>query len=669
MRSTINCRIITAKILDLCCGQGRHTLHLAKSYPHIKFHGHDQSSFLISLAKERAQEQKLTSQTTFTVGDCRSIPYKDNTFDLVIVMGNSFGYFATDDGDKKVLKEVLRVLAPGGRVVLDLTDGGYMRENFAERSWEWVDDTIFVCRERQLSKDRLRLISREIVSSTDKGVIRDQFYQERLYSKSELEELLKDNGLEIALVDQKDAPEAIITLGKDMSKRKEDLGMMEQRMLIMSTKPGGVGSADSPSESQVSEDTDITLTDSLEGAEQQISKMSTYAVPSNSILYSPHKPPITDMVILLGDVSLPCIGKLNNTWNKEDYETRRCLISAMEDLGYDNDAITILDNHEAFHRVLAAKKPAFVFNLCDEGFYNDALKELHVPAILDMLEIPYSGAGPNCLAYCYDKGLVNRTADSLGISTPKEVSFLGETASPAISDLDKLHQVIEAQISYPAFIKPIKGDNSLGITGRSIVRSKADLTAYMAQLRAIGIVDVLVQEYLEGTEYGVGMVGNPNTGFHFFPILEIDFSKILEKSLPPILGFDSKWDPSSPYWTDIGYKRAVLSAEVESSLKKACITLWERFGCRDYARFDFRCDKGRGDGLDGLNGAIKLLEVNPNPGWCWDGKLAYMAKLEGVKYKDMIRMILAASWDRIQREDKEAKNAPDSLDSDETTSR
>jgi D-alanine-D-alanine ligase-like ATP-grasp enzyme len=268
---------------------------------------------------------------------------------------------------------------------------------------------------------------------------------------------------------------------------------------------------------------------------------------------------------------------------------------------------------------------------------------------------------------------VNRTADSLGIPTPKEVSFLGETASPAIADLDKLHQVIESQISYPAFIKPIKGDNSLGITGRSIVRNKTDLTEYMAQLRSMGIVDVLVQEYLEGTEYGVGMVGNPSTGFHFFPILEIDYSKILEKSLPPILGFDSKWDPSSPYWTDIGYKRAVLSPEVEANLKKACITLWERFGCRDYARFDFRCDKGRGDGFDGLNGAIKLLEVNPNPGWCWDGKLAYMAKLEGIKYKDMIRMILASSWDRVQREEQQAvesENLPSaSLDSDETTSR
>lgn len=640
-----------SKILDLCCGQGRHSLHLAKAYPDLEIFGHDQSSFLISVAKERAVAAELTDQTTFTVGDCREIPYPDASFDLVIFMGNSFGYFAEDEADKKVLKEVLRVLSPGGRLVLDLTDGGYMRSNFAERSWEWVDDGTFVCRERQLSADGLRLISREIITATDKGVIRDQFYQERLYSKSELEALIQSCGLQVTASEQSQGSDSIITIGKDLSKRKEDLGMMEQRLLMTAMKSFDNAELVSPVDSNVSDETDVTLTNSLEPT-FAVSKHPSQTLLPGCMLESKTRPPFSDMVVLLGDPSLPCVGKLNDTWNAEDLETRSKFQAALDSLEYPSDSVTFLDCHESFHKVLAAKKPSFVFNLCDEGFHNDALKELHVPAILDMLNIPYSGAGPNCLAYCYDKGLVNRTSEALGIPTPREAIFLGDTKTPAIKDLDKLDQVIQAQIQYPAFIKPIKGDNSLGITAQSIIRNKADLKSYMATLRDMGIVDVLVQEYLEGTEYGIGMVGNPSTGFHFFPILEVDYSSILAKFLPPILGFESKWDPTSPYWTDIKYKKASLSPEIESKLKDFCITLWERFGCRDYARFDFRCDKGRGDGYDGLNGAIKLLEVNPNPGWCWDGKLAYMAKLDGIDYAGMLRMILGAAWDRIVREDK-----------------
>jgi D-alanine-D-alanine ligase len=155
-------------------------------------------------------------------------------------------------------------------------------------------------------------------------------------------------------------------------------------------------------------------------------------------------------------------------------------------------------------------------------------------------------------------------------------------------------------------------------------------------------------EYLQGTEYGVGMVGNTTTGFHFFPIIEVDYAKILARDLPPILGFESKWDPTSPYWTDIGYKAAQLPTSVVASLHARCAVLWERFQCRDYARFDFRCDRGKGDGLDGLAGEIKLLEVNPNPGWCWDGKFAYMGKLEGLGYPEVLAMILGAAESRVR---------------------
>ncbi|KAJ3307584.1 hypothetical protein HDU76_004520 [Blyttiomyces sp. JEL0837] len=630
-----------AKILDLCCGQGRHTLLLAKEYPHLQLHGHDQSSYLISLGQERASFSSLTSNTTFTVGDCRQIPYPDETFDLVMVMGNSFGYFADEDSDRTVLSEIARVLMPGGRMVLDITDGGYMRQNFSERSWEWIDDQTFVCRERQLSKGGLRLTSREVITSVDRGVIRDQFYSERLYSREDLEQMMNAIGLEVGKdetsTDEKGAGDdelsssCVLTAAMEFSKRKEDLGMMGCRMIVTGVKPGA------PTTAVVVEPTNI-------------------ATPSvMSLLKTPKFTPIfTHMTVVMGDPSQSCFGKLNNTWNAEDMLTRQRLYDALFELGYAKDQIKILEHHSSLYQNLETLKKArpdtIIFNLCDEGFDNDALKELHVPALLEILRLPYTGAGPNCLAFCYDKGLVNRTADAMGVATPSEALFLSDVATPAVSDIDRLHTVVSERIGYPAFIKPMKGDNSLGITGRSIVHSASELATYMKELQGIGIRDVVVQEYLQGTEYGVGMIGNLASGFHFLPILEVDYSKILNRNLPPILGFESKWDPNSPYWSEISYKKATISPEVEKTLKASCIALWERFGCRDYARFDFRADKGRGDGFDGLGGTIKLLEVNPNPGWCWDGKFAYMGKLEGKDYKDVLGMILAAAAERFKAE-------------------
>ncbi|KAF9153668.1 hypothetical protein BG015_002926 [Linnemannia schmuckeri] len=265
----------TIKVLDLCCGQGRHILQLAELYPALELHGHDQSEFLIQLARSRTATAAATStkddvpftstttkntndkkdgQIQFTVGDCRTIPFADSTFDLVLVMGNSFGYFSNDKDDETLLTQIHRVLQPGGVVVLDITDGAYQRENYSPRGWEWIDDEMMVCRERWLSEDRKRLVCREVVVKTAQGVIRDQFYQERLYDSEEMQHLLKGVGLK--RLDQEEGDEhqrqsqdrsqtqdgsqvhdLEIKTGKEMSQRGEDLGMMDQRKFVVAVKP------------------------------------------------------------------------------------------------------------------------------------------------------------------------------------------------------------------------------------------------------------------------------------------------------------------------------------------------------------------------------------------------------------------------------------------------
>ncbi|KAG0272626.1 hypothetical protein BGZ95_011604 [Linnemannia exigua] len=163
-------------------------------------------------------------------------------------MGNSFGYFSNDKDDEAVLQQIHRVLRPGGVVVLDITDGAYQRENFSPRGWEWIDDEMMVCRERWLSEDKKRLVCREVVIMTGQGVIRDQFYQERLYDGMDMQRLLEDVGLKRLeqqndgqgnsnAAEQQQANDLEIKTGKELSQRGEDLGMMEQRKFVVAVKP------------------------------------------------------------------------------------------------------------------------------------------------------------------------------------------------------------------------------------------------------------------------------------------------------------------------------------------------------------------------------------------------------------------------------------------------
>ncbi len=207
------------RILDLCCGQGRHVLELARR-GFTRLTGVDRSHYLIARARRVFRQQGLSA--VLREGDARKLRFRGDSFDIVYVAGNSFGYFETIDDDIAVLREIRRLLRPGGQLLIDFTDGDFLRSNFEPRSWEWIDKHYFVCRERSLSKSRDRLISREVITHTSKGVIADQFYAERLYNESELRELLASAGF---------APEKVSRLST-LSKRNQDLGMMAQRIVL-----------------------------------------------------------------------------------------------------------------------------------------------------------------------------------------------------------------------------------------------------------------------------------------------------------------------------------------------------------------------------------------------------------------------------------------------------
>ncbi len=199
---------------------------------------------------------------------------------------------------------------------------------------------------------------------------------------------------------------------------------------------------------------------------------------------------------------------------------------------------------------------------------------------------------------------------------------------------------IELQIDFPVIVKPNFGDSSFGITQASVCYNVEQLENALLMVRNQVGYDkpVIVEQFLTGKDISVGIIGNPPESYLTLPIIEEDYSE-LPPDLPKICGYEAKWDPCSPY-SQIRSALANLPEETERFLIASCTKLFERLECRDYARFDWRLDK---------NKTPRLLEVNPNPGWCWDGHLAKMAKFAGRSYTQMLDSILKAGEERFTR--------------------
>lgn len=562
-----------ATILDLCCGQGRHVMELARR-GYSSLFGVDRSHYLISRARRVAKRDGLN--VTFREGDARKLRFADNTFDFVYIGGNSFGYFESEEDDLAVLSELQRILKPEGKLLIDFTDGDYIRSHFDARSWEWIDKTYFVCRERALSRDSNRLISREVITHVKKGVVADQFYAERLYSDVQLGELVNGTGFAVGRTEPMSTA----------SKRNQDLGMMAQRILLTA----------------------------------QSTKVATEK-PSA-------KTPVRNVTVLLGDHRRSDSVKPDSRFDEDDFHTIDELKKALA--GLPDYKFKYIDDHDKLFDVLRSERARtdFVLNLCDEGFNNEAIKELHVPAMLEVLGLPYTGGNPQCLAYCYDKSLVRGIAAEMDVPVPEAFIVSPEQVT-----------FISFPLDFPVIVKPNFGDSSVGITADSVCYDIRQLERAIMRARDAGGFEqpVLVEQYLTGKDISVGIIGNPPDSYAVLPIIEEDYSGLPE-GLPRICGYEAKWDTESAYFTQIKSIPAELPQATVDFLSASCTRLFQRLGCRDYARFDWRLD---------ANGTPRLLEVNPNPGWCWDGHLARMAEHAGMSYADMLAGILAACAERV----------------------
>lgn len=210
-----------SSVLDLCGGQGRHSIELARrGFNDLTVL--DYSGYLLELGKRKSREENLNIQ--FIQSDARMTGLQENRFNYIILMASSFGYFVNESENLKILAESYRLLSPEGKLMIDIPDRDYILSNFKSSSFHKVNDDISVSRERQIRSDVIYI--REMVLSAMKGCIRENKYCMRLYSRDRLKLLLQQNGFKK------------VFFKKDFMDRSNfgDFGFMTNRIVAIAEK-------------------------------------------------------------------------------------------------------------------------------------------------------------------------------------------------------------------------------------------------------------------------------------------------------------------------------------------------------------------------------------------------------------------------------------------------
>lgn len=210
------------RILDLCGGQGRHTLEFCRrGYQTCTVV--DYSRALLSIGRQAAAKHNLPAR--FIQGDARRLSLRAESFDHVMILGNSLGYIADPQADLQILYECRRTLVPRGWLLLDVADGGVIRRQITPNAWHEIDGDVVVCRQREIRDDSV--MARELVLSKTRGLIRDKNYRIRLYRRDDLLALVRRAGF--TDIRQHDPP--VTEANKD-----DDVGCMRHRLLITARK-------------------------------------------------------------------------------------------------------------------------------------------------------------------------------------------------------------------------------------------------------------------------------------------------------------------------------------------------------------------------------------------------------------------------------------------------
>ncbi len=310
--------------------------------------------------------------------------------------------------------------------------------------------------------------------------------------------------------------------------------------------------------------------------------------------------------------------------NSKDYEAVVPPVArTLRSLGH---RVSILGAHGDVKRLIAGlsrRRPELVFNLM-EMFADNVFGDIPVTGLLDLMGLRYTGSGPGELYLSQDKGLTKKMLAFDGILYPRFAVFSKQQGSFETG----------GNLRMPLFVKPLRSDSSLGIGGKSLVHDAVALMERVTAIRKELDDSALAEEYIEGREFYVGVLGNGQP--KALPPIEVDFTGFPE-GVPKVLDSKAKWDENSKEYKGTKSVLANLPDELRAKLQKVAVDAFRALRVRDYGRVDLRLTD---------TGDIYVLEVNASCYLEKASEFAMAAAAAGLDYPRLIERIVNLTLER-----------------------
>lgn len=308
----------------------------------------------------------------------------------------------------------------------------------------------------------------------------------------------------------------------------------------------------------------------------------------------------------------------------DTWETISAVKNALEEF---HDVIMIEADEIAFEKFRQSDAD-IVFNVA-EGM-NGISREAQIPAILDMLQIPYTGSDPLTLATCLDK------------SRTKEILSYYKIPNSPFQMIDDLSQLKNIKLKFPLIVKPISEGSSKGIFSSSFVTTQNELISEVERILTEYNQPALVEEFLPGKEFTVAILGNDSEA-EVLPIVEINFNEFPD-NIVPIYSYEAKWildTKENPL--DVFTCPAAVDKTIEEKIKSTALMAFKVLRCKDWSRVDIRMNSKNEPNIIEINPLPGILP-NPEENSCYPKA----ARTAGLNYNEMINRVLLAAARRYK---------------------
>lgn len=309
----------------------------------------------------------------------------------------------------------------------------------------------------------------------------------------------------------------------------------------------------------------------------------------------------------------------------DDPETIENITRHLKEAGF--SVLPIEANENAYETLKAHRSEIDLALNYSEGIYG-ADREAQLPAMLEMLQIPYTGSAPLTQALCLNKAKAKEILQAHGIATaPFQLFLTGD-------------EPLESQITFPAIVKPVSQGSSAGVVDKSVVENEAQMRTQARWCIETFHQGALVEPFLPGREFSVPMLGNPP---EILPIIEADHDHLPSK-YNKIDSLEVKWE----FEEEADNNHLVCPAKMDPLLYKKvtdlCLKTWNALGLRDICRMDVRCD---------AQGEPHLIEVNSPAGMLppevsLTSYLPLAARVKGWEYQELLRKIVSTAQARLE---------------------